>query len=99
MEHSLELELAHATFEAHGVLLDIGGGRLIVLAFGEIEKLCGVGDGFGRPIQLIELRGELGALAAQLASLVGVLPDGRLFQLANYLFEAFLLVVVLKETP
>jgi hypothetical protein len=99
MEHSLELELAHATLEARGVLLDIGGGRLVVLAFGKIEELCGVGDGFGRAIQLIELRGELRTLAAQLAGLVGVLPDGRLFQLANYLFEAFLLVVVLKETP
>ena len=99
MEHSLELELAHATFEAHGLLLDIGGGGLVVLAFGEIEKLRGVGDGFGRAIQLIELRGKLRTLAAQFPGLLGVLPDGRVFQLETYLFEAFLLVVVLKETP
>ncbi len=50
-------------------------------------------------IQLFELGGELGAFAAELACAVGVLPDGRLFQLAAYLFEAFLLAVVLKETP
>ena len=99
MEHALELELAHAAFEARGVLLDIGGGGLVILAFGEIQKLRGVGDGFCRAIQLIELRGKLRALAAQFPGPLGVLPDGRVFELETYLFEAFLLVVVLKETP
>jgi hypothetical protein len=99
VEHALELELSHAAFEADGVFLDVCGGALVVLALGELEQLGGVGDGFGGAIQLFELRGELGALATQLAGLVGVLPDGRVFQLAAYLFEAFLLGVVLKETP
>jgi hypothetical protein len=99
MEHALELELSHSLFETIGILLDFGGRRFIVLALGEIEQLDGVGDGVGGAIQLLELRGELGAFAAELPSLLRVLPDSGLFQLASYLFEAFLLVVVLKETP
>jgi hypothetical protein len=99
VEHALELELAHAVFEAGGILLDVGGGGFIVLALGEVEELGGIGDRLGSAIQLFELRGELGAFAAELAGLVRVLPDGGVFQLATYLFEAFLLVVVLKETP
>jgi hypothetical protein len=99
MEHALELELAHPAFETDSVFPDVGRSDLIVLALGKLKQLGSVGDGFRGAIQLVELRGEPGAFAAQLASLVGVLPDGRVFQLARYLFEAFLLVVVLKETP
>ena len=99
MEHALEFELAHALFDAMGVLLDFSSGRFVVLALGELEQLGGVGDGVGRAVQLLELRGELGAFAAELPSLVGVLPDSGIFQLESYLFEAFLLVVVLKGTP
>jgi len=99
MEHALQFELAHPAFEAHGVLLDLGGHGFVVLALCEIEQLLGVCDGLGRAVQLFQLRGQLGALAAELAGLVRVLPDGRIFQLARYLFEAFFLGVVLKETP
>jgi hypothetical protein len=99
VEHALQFELAHAAFEARGVFLDLRGNGLVVLAFGEIEQFLGVGDGLGRAIQLIELGGELGAFAAELPGLVRVLPDGRVFQLEGYLFEAFFLVVVFKETP
>ena len=99
MEHALQLELADAVLETDGILLDVGGSRLVVLALGEVEQLDGVGDGLAGAIQLFELGGELGALAAELTGLVRILPDGRVFQLARYLFEAFFLVVVLKETP
>ena len=99
MKHALQLELAHTAFQAHGIPFDVRGGGFVVLAFGEVEELRGVGDGFRGAVQLLELGGELGALATELAGLLGVLPDGRVFQLAIYLFEAFLLVVVLKETP
>jgi hypothetical protein len=99
MEHALELELAHPALEAVRIPLDFGSGRLVVLAFGELEQLGGIGNGRRRAVQLFELRGEPGAFAAELAGLVGVLPDGWIFQLARYLFEAFLLGVVLKETP
>ena len=99
VEHALQFQLAHAGFETVGVLLDRSGGGFIVLALGQIEQLGGVGDAFGGAVDLFQLGGKLGAFAAELTGLVGVLPDGRIFQLASYLFEAFLLGVVLKETP
>ena len=99
MEHALQFELAHTGFEAVGILLDVGGGALVVLTFGKLEQLGGVGDRFGGAVDFVQLGGKLGAFAAQLSCLVGVLPDGGLFELARYFFEAFLLGVVLKETP
>jgi hypothetical protein len=99
VEHALQFQLAHAGFEAVGVFLDFGGSGFVVLAFSEIEQLGGVGDALGGAVDFLELGGELGAFAAQLPCLVGVLPDGGLFQLAAYFFEPFLLGVVLKETP
>jgi hypothetical protein len=99
VEHALQLELAHAPLEPRGIFLDVRGRTRVVFAFRELQELRGVGDGLGRPVQLLELRGKLGAFAAELAGLVRVLPDGRVFQLSRYLFEAFFLRVVLKETP
>jgi hypothetical protein len=99
VEHALQFQLAHAGLEPIGVLLDFSGGGFVVLAFGELEQLGGVGDALGRAVDLIELGGKLGALAAELSCLVRVLPDGRVFQLAGYFLETFLLGVVLKETP
>ena len=99
VEHALELELAHALFETVGVFLDCSGSRFVVLALGEIEELGRVGNRLRGAVELIELRGKLDAFAAELAGLLGILPDRRIFQLASYLFEAFLLDVVLKETP
>jgi hypothetical protein len=99
VEHALELELAHALFEIIGVLLDFGGRGFVVFTLGEIQQLGCVGDALRGAVELFELGGELGAFAAELPGLVWVLPDGRLFELAGYFFETFLLGVVLKETP
>jgi hypothetical protein len=99
VEHALQFQLAHAGFEPIGVLLDFGGGGFVILAFGELEQLGGVGDALGGAVDFLELGGELGAFAAQLPGLVRVLPDGGIFQLEAYFFEPFLLGVVLKETP
>ena len=82
-----------------GVLLDLRGRGFVVLALGEIEQLRGVGDGFGDAVELVELGGELGAFAAELSRFVRVLPDGGVFQLAGYFFQALFLGVVLKGTP
>jgi hypothetical protein len=99
MEHALELEIAHATFEARGIALDVLRSGLVLLAFGELEELGSIGDGRGRAIELGELGAQLGALAPQLLRLVRLLPDRRIFQLAADLFESLFLVVVFKETP
>jgi hypothetical protein len=99
VEHALQFQLAHAGFEPVGILLDFSGGGFVILAFGELEQLGGVGNPFRRAVDFLQLGGELGAFATQLPGLVSVLPDGGVFQLAGYFFEPFLLDVVLKETP
>jgi len=98
-EHALQLEPANPFLEPCGVTLDVPRRAFIVFALGEVEELRGVGDGLRGAVQLLELRGEPGTFAPQLLRLVGLLPDGGVLQLATYLFEAFLLAVVLKETP
>jgi len=99
VKHPLQLEPADAAFEALGIPLDILRGALVVLAFSELEQLGRIGNGFGGAVQLGQLGSQLGAFPAQLLGLVGRLPDGRVFELPVYFFEAFFLDVVLKETP
>ena len=98
-EHALELEAAHAFLETGSIPLDVLRRGFVVLALGELEQLRRVRDGLAGAIELRKLGGQLGAFATELLRLVGLLPDGGIFQLAIDLFETFLLGVVLKETP
>jgi hypothetical protein len=82
IEHALELEAAHAAFEAYGLALDVRRGALVVFALGELQKLGRIRDGFGGAVELLELGCEFGALAPELLRFVGLLPDGRVFELA-----------------
>jgi hypothetical protein len=42
---------------------------------------------------------EFGALLAEFLRALGLVPDAGLFQLARYFLEAFVLVLVIKDTP
>jgi hypothetical protein len=77
-EHALELEAAHALFEAGRIPLDVLRRGLVVLAFSQIEQLGRIRDRLAGAIELGELGSELGALAAQLLRLVRLLPDRRI---------------------
>jgi hypothetical protein len=82
-EHPLELELAHLRFDGRQLALDVAGDGLVVIGLGEREQLDGIVDGRGGAVQLLDLGGELGALAAQLLGALGLGPDGRVLELAN----------------
>jgi hypothetical protein len=41
---------------------------------------------------------ELGAFLAELLGSIRVVPDARLFELANYFLQALVLAVVIKDT-
>jgi hypothetical protein len=99
VEHALELEPAHAAFEAGSVALDVERGGLVVFAFSKLQQLRGIRDALGGAIELRELGGQLRPFAAQFLRPLGLRPDSRVFQLEVDLFEAFLLAVVIKETP
>jgi hypothetical protein len=99
VEHALQLEAAYTPLEPDGIAFDVRRGGFVLFAFGELEELCRIRDGLGGAIELAKLSSQLGAFPAQLLGLLGVLPDGGIFQLAIDLFEALFLRVVLKETP
>jgi hypothetical protein len=99
MEHPFELEPAHFALESLRVLIDVPRRRLIALGFRELEQLGGIGDPFRGALDLACSGLQPCPFTAQLLCTLGLAPDGGIFQLAPYLFEALLLEVVLKETP
>ena len=99
MEHALQLETAHFGFETLCVAVDIARGSFVALAFREFEKLRCVRYSLGGALDLARVGRESRALTSQLLRAFGFCPNGRVFQLAPYLLEAFLLEIVLKETP
>jgi hypothetical protein len=99
VEHALQLETTHLRFEGLRVPFDVGRCALVVLALGEIEQLRGVGNAFGRAIELADLRRQPGAFAPQLLRTLGFRPDRGVFQLAADLLQALFLEIVFKETP
>jgi hypothetical protein len=85
-EHALELELAHPGLEHIGVALDLARGRLVILVFGQLQQLRSITDGGAGAIELGQFGLELRALAPELLSALGDVPDGGVFQLAADFF-------------
>jgi hypothetical protein len=98
-EHAPELQRAHGGFQPRDFLLDVGDGRGIVLGLGQLEQLAGIGKLGSRGIELGEVGNQPGAFASQFLRAFGVVPDILLFELADDFLQAFLLRVVVKETP
>jgi hypothetical protein len=86
-------------FEGGRFALDVARRGFVVLAIGELEQLVGIRDGFRGVVELGELGAQPCALAAQLLGLVGLVPDGGVFELAADFLQPLFLAVVLKETP
>jgi len=82
-EHALQLELAQLRLDGRQLALDVAGDRFVVIGLGEREQLDGVVDGRGGAVQLLDLGGELGALAAEFLGALGLGPDGRVLELAD----------------
>jgi hypothetical protein len=82
-EHPLQLELADLRLDGGQLALDVARDRLVVIGLGEREQLDGVVDGRGRAVQLLDLGGELGALAAEFLGALGLGPDRRVLELAD----------------
>jgi len=99
MEHALELEAADVSFERPCLPFYVLRSRCIILAFRELEQLCGIGDSLACAVQLRHLARQTGPFAPQLLRPLGLRPDLRIFELAADLLEALFLAVVFKETP
>jgi hypothetical protein len=99
MEHAFQLEATHLSFEPLCIGVDVARGGFVSLALGELEELRCVRYTFGGALDFARVGGEARPLTSQLLRPFGFGPNGRIFQLAPYLFEALLLEIVLKETP
>jgi hypothetical protein len=99
VEHALQLEAPDISFEALRVTIDIARGGFVTLALRELEKLRCVRYALGGALDLAGVGRQPRPLTSQLLRAFGFGPNGRIFQLPPYLFEALLLEVVLKETP
>jgi hypothetical protein len=99
VKHAFQLETSHVGFESLRVGVDVTRGGFVAFALRELEQLGGVRYALGGAVDLGRVGGQLGAFAPQLLRPLGLRPDGRVFELAADLFQAFFLVVVLKETP
>jgi hypothetical protein len=98
-KHTFEFQAPYAGLERIGFALDVEGGGFIVFTLGKLEQLSRIADGGVSAIEFLELCREPRALLAELLGALGRAPDSRVFEFAAYLFEAFFLAVVLKETP
>lgn len=99
MEHALELETPHLSFQRLRLALDIERNRRIILAFRELEQLRGIGDPFAGAVEIVDFVVQPGALAPELLRPLGLRPDFGVFELTADLLETLLLAVVFKETP
>jgi hypothetical protein len=98
-EHALELELAHGRLEAGALLLELCRGALVALGLGHREQLERVARAVAGAVEFADGLGEADAFLAQFLGTLGLGPDLRVLELADYFFEAITLVIVLKETP
>jgi hypothetical protein len=99
MKHALQLEAPNVGFESLRVVVNISRGRLVSLAFREFEEFRCVRDTLGGTVDFASIGGQFRAFASQFLRPLGLRPDGRILELTADLFEAFFLIVVLKETP
>jgi hypothetical protein len=97
-KHPLELEPLDVGLEARHVLLDFIGCFGIRLFGGQFQQLGAIAQAAGEFVQGIDDTLELGAFLTEFLSAVGVVPYSGLLELAGYFLEAFVLVVVIKDT-
>jgi hypothetical protein len=98
-EHAAELEAADRAL----VTLHLGRDRIdrggVALLHRHGEQVAGVGDALGELIDGADDALELRPLTAQGLRPLGLAPDLRVLELAQYFGQAFLLAGVVKDTP
>jgi len=81
------------------VALQLGEATGVLLGLDEFEQFQGVGHPSAQVVEFDDGGLEAGTLTAQFLGAVRGVPDPGVLQLAVYLLEPFLLVLVFKDTP
>jgi hypothetical protein len=98
-EHALEFQAFDSNVQAVCICLDFAGGTEISLARGQLKQLVRIGDAACQPIEAANEVFQFGALAAEFLRALRVVPDAGLLEFARDFLQAFVLVVVIKDTP
>ncbi len=98
-EHATELKLGEGLFQGLQLGLDVADGAFITFLDSHVEQVLAVGQAIGQLVQGLDDLRQHGALAAQGLGVLGLVPDGSVFQLAVDFDQAVMLVIVVKDTP
>jgi hypothetical protein len=98
-KHSLEFELFHFPLQAADIALDPFGGRGVGLRRRQFQQFGCVAKPARQAVQTAYDLFEFCALAAEFLRAFGVVPDAGLLEFASYFLEAFVLLIVIKDTP
>jgi hypothetical protein len=98
-EHALEFEALDIYVQAVRIRLDFSDRPEVALARGQLKQLARIGDAARQPIEAADNVFQLGALPSQFLRALGLVPDAGLLQFARDFLQAFMLIVVIKDTP
>jgi hypothetical protein len=98
-EHAAEFQIGEFALHMLQVIDHRFDGLLVALLGGHIQQFAGLRQAVVEAADDIHHRLQLGAFAAQFLGLFGIVPNGRVFQLAEDLGQAFLLAFEVKGTP
>jgi prepilin-type processing-associated H-X9-DG protein len=74
-------------------------GAFVVFFDGHVEQVAAVAQAVGQFVQGFDDLRQHGALAAQFLGVLGLVPDGGVFQLAVDFDQTLMLLIVVKDTP
>ena len=98
-EHTTELKLGQVFFQALQLGHNVVDGAFVVFLDGHVEQVLAVGQAIGQFVQGLDDLRQHGALTAQALSVLGLVPDGRVFQFAIDFDQAISFLIVVKDTP
>jgi len=97
-KHALKFEPFDFAAQPRNVGFDLIGGTLVGLFGGKLEQFSAVFEPPRQAVQTSHDLFEFGALFAELLRAVRVIPDSGLLEFARYFLEAFVFIVVIKDT-
>jgi len=98
-EHAPELEPGDLPLELVEVRDDGRDGVLVVLVARHLEEILRVAESAVDRLEDIDGVLQRGALLTELLRALRIVPDGRILELPQDLFETFSLAFVVKGTP
>ncbi|MNO87252.1 hypothetical protein D3C76_786710 [compost metagenome] len=98
-EHAAEFQLLEDLAQAFDFAGDVVDGALVVFLDGHVQQVAGIGQAAGEFVEGLDDLRQGGALAAQVLCVFGVVPDGRVFQLAVHFDQTIMFQIVVKDTP